>query len=72
MTEARNLQSEEFGLERLEALVVTHGDSAEGVLAAVEADLDEHTGEAEAFDDVTMLAVRRVQAPIGNLPEKSS
>ncbi len=58
VTEARNPQEEEFGLGRLEALLPAHGDSAEGALAAIEAAMDEFTQGAEAFDDVTMLALR--------------
>ena len=58
-TEARNAAAEELGLERLEALL-SDAPSAGAALAAVEEALRDHTGEAEAFDDVTLLAVRRL------------
>ncbi len=59
VTEARNPAGEELGLERVEALV---GDAttAGEVTAIVEAALRAHTADGEAFDDVTLLAVRRV------------
>ena len=57
-TEARNPAGEELGLERLEALLRDAATAGEA-LAAVEAALRDHTGEREAFDDVTLLAVRR-------------
>lgn len=60
VTEARNPRGEEFGVERLLDLLRAHGDSAEGALAAVESSLRDFTAGTEAFDDVTMLAVRRV------------
>jgi sigma-B regulation protein RsbU (phosphoserine phosphatase) len=60
VTEARNPASEEFGQERLEALLAAGGGTAEEALAAVEAALREHTAAAEAFDDVTMMALRRL------------
>jgi sigma-B regulation protein RsbU (phosphoserine phosphatase) len=60
VTEARNPASEEFSQERLEALLVASDGTAEAALAAVEAAIREHTAMAEAFDDVTMLALRRL------------
>ncbi len=58
-TEARNAAGQELGLEHLEALL---GDTATAgqALAAVEEALRAHTGDEEAFDDVTLLAVRRL------------
>jgi sigma-B regulation protein RsbU (phosphoserine phosphatase) len=58
-TEARNAAAEELGLEQLEA-ALHDAPSAHEALAAVEAALREHTGDGEAFDDVTLLAVRRL------------
>jgi sigma-B regulation protein RsbU (phosphoserine phosphatase) len=60
VTEARNPASEEFSQERLEALLAASDGTAEAALAAVEAAIHEHTAVAEAFDDVTMLALRRL------------
>jgi sigma-B regulation protein RsbU (phosphoserine phosphatase) len=58
-TEARNPAGEELGLERLEALL-SDAPSAGAALAAVEEALRAHGGNGEAFDDVTLLAVRRL------------
>jgi len=59
VTEARNPAAEEFGEERLEALLTARDESAEATLAAVDDAVLQHTGEAEAFDDVTMVGLRR-------------
>lgn len=58
-TEARNPAGEELGEERLRALLSDTWTAPEA-LAAVESALREHTGDGEAFDDVTLLAVRRL------------
>jgi len=59
VTEARNPAGEELGLERLE-LLLEAAESAGAALAAVEETLRAHAGDREAFDDVTLLAVRRL------------
>ncbi len=59
VTEARNPAAEEMGLERVED-IVRHAATAEAALAAVEEALSAHTTGAEPFDDVTMLALRRL------------
>lgn len=61
VTEARDPHGEEFGRDRLDALLLAHGDSAEAALAAVESSLRDFTAGTEAFDDVTMLALRRAR-----------
>ena len=58
-TEARDAAGQELGEERLRELLGETRTAAEA-LATVEAALRAHTGEAEAFDDVTLLAVRRL------------
>lgn len=58
--EARNPAAEEFGQERLEKLLAGNDGPAEAALAAVVAAVREHTAGAEAFDDVTMLGLRRL------------
>lgn len=58
-TEARNPAAEELGLERVIELLEA-APTAEAALLAVEAAVREHTGSAEAFDDVTMLALGRI------------
>ena len=60
VTESRNPAAEEFGQERLEALISIEDGAAEAALAAVEAAVRGHAAGAEAFDDVTMLTVRRL------------
>ena len=60
VTESRNPAAEEFGQERLEALISIEDGAAEAALAAVEAAVRGHAAGAEAFDDMTMLAVRRL------------
>lgn len=57
--EARNPAAEELGQERVEAILTGLNGTAEESLAAVETAVLEHTAGAEAFDDVTMLALRR-------------
>lgn len=59
VTESRNPSAEEFGQERLEALLVSLSGTAEAALAAIENAVREHTAGAEAFDDLTMMALRR-------------
>jgi sigma-B regulation protein RsbU (phosphoserine phosphatase) len=61
VTEARDAASEEFSQERLEALLAASDGTAGETLAAVEAAIHEHMALAEAFDDVTMLALRRLR-----------
>jgi sigma-B regulation protein RsbU (phosphoserine phosphatase) len=59
-TEARNPAAEELGQDRVEALLCAMDGTAEEALAAVEIAVLDHTAGAEAFDDVTLLAVRRI------------
>ena len=60
VTEARNPAAEEFGQERLESLLTAHAGPAEDLLAEVETAVREHTAGAEAFEDVTMLALHHL------------
>ncbi len=48
-----------FGEERLISLL-NNQDSAEALVCRIGRQLDEHIGEARQYDDVTMLAVRRL------------
>ena len=59
LTEARNPEAEEFGESRLEALIMACDGSAEEVLSEVESAVRDHIDEADAFDDLTMMALRR-------------
>ena len=57
--EATNIHEELFGTDRmLDVLNTTAGMKAEDVLAAVKKSVDDFTGEAPQFDDVTMLYVK--------------
>ena len=59
-TEARDPAGQELGRERLQALLGQTTTAADA-LATVEAALRAHTADAEAFDDVTLLALRRMK-----------
>ena len=61
LTEARNPEAEEFGESRLEALIMAGDGSAEEVLSEVESAVRDHIDEADAFDDLTMMALRRAR-----------
>jgi sigma-B regulation protein RsbU (phosphoserine phosphatase) len=59
VTEAMNAKREEFGLERLGAVIEQHGKSeAEYVLWKIEKAIEQWTGGAPQKDDVTMIAVK--------------
>ena len=58
VTEATDASGELFGTERMLAALNTSEHTADGVLDAVKAKLDEFVGEAEQFDDITMLCFR--------------
>ena len=51
-----------FGRERLISLLNNH-TSAETLLAGMDAQFNEYIAEAEQFDDITLLAVRRLSHP---------
>jgi sigma-B regulation protein RsbU (phosphoserine phosphatase) len=57
--DARDLEDELFGEERLLSLVAEPASSVAALLDRIMADLHAHIGEADQFDDITMLAVRR-------------
>lgn len=57
--EAENETGEMFGAERLEALLVSaHNDGVDAVLERAEAAVRSFRGNAEPFDDATMMAMR--------------
>jgi serine phosphatase RsbU (regulator of sigma subunit) len=60
VSEAMNAEAEEFGVDRLVAAVAASDTNAEALLQSIEAQLADHVGEAEQWDDITMLAVRRL------------
>jgi len=60
VTEAHAPSEEVFGEGRLLAILKPAPNSAPALLARIEASLSDHRAGKELFDDVTMLAVRRV------------
>ena len=58
VTEATNINNELYGMERLGAILnkVKNGTPHE-ILPAVKRDIDEFVGEADQFDDITMLCL---------------
>ena len=58
VTEATNVNNELYGMSRLGAVLnrVKHGTPHE-ILPAVKQDIDEFVGEADQFDDITMLCL---------------
>lgn len=58
VTEATNINNELYGMERLGAILnkVKNGTPHE-ILPAVKKDIDEFVGEADQFDDITMLCL---------------
>jgi phosphoserine phosphatase RsbU/P len=59
VTDARNAEREFFGKERLARLLGLPAPSAHELLARFATHLQAHSGAAEQFDDITMLALRR-------------
>jgi sigma-B regulation protein RsbU (phosphoserine phosphatase) len=65
ITEATDAREREFGLQRLQALLVRERDApATGLVEAIVREVGEHVGDREPLDDVTMVAVRRQQEPV--------
>jgi serine phosphatase RsbU (regulator of sigma subunit) len=60
VTEAMNLVNEEFGMERLRAVIFDHySDSAEAMATAIETAVNQFTNSAPPFDDFTLMIIRR-------------
>ena len=57
--EAASDSGEFFGRERLVGILENNSGAASTLVNAIVAKVSAHTGEAEQFDDITMLAVRR-------------
>ena len=56
MPEAQNSSSEQFGTDRmLKVLNENRNEDPAGLLAAVSRAIDEFKGEADQFDDITIL-----------------
>ena len=62
LTEAFNLEGDMFGEERLlRAIGWQESTSADDMIKAIESALDDFAGNAPPSDDLTMLAVRRIE-----------
>jgi sigma-B regulation protein RsbU (phosphoserine phosphatase) len=58
VTEATNLKNELYGMERLGVILnKVKGCTPNDILPAVKKDIDEFVGEADQFDDITMLCL---------------
>lgn len=75
--EAMNRKNEQYGMHRLEKVLVQNSKKKPAeLLPAIKADLDAFVGEAEQFDDITMLCVKFNAkdkcSDISVLPDKDS
>ena len=69
VSEAENLAHEEFGLDRLEALLQTRR-SAQGQLDAVRGAVADFVGEAPQSDDITMLFIHYLNDMLPDATER--
>ena len=60
VTEARSQDGNFFGEERLISILKSGNDSAQGLLDKIFSHLKKHIDSAEQFDDITMLAIKRL------------
>lgn len=60
VSEAMNLNAEQFGIDRLMAVVAAADGTAGALLDRIEKGLAAHVGAAEQWDDITMLAVKHL------------
>ena len=62
LTDAVNAAAEEFGMERVcEVLRQAQPDPAQAILEMMEASVGAHVGAVEAFDDLTMVVLKRTE-----------
>ena len=60
VTEAKTLKREEFGTERLDAILIgMAGKSSQQIIEAVKAGVADFVAGAEQHDDITMLVLKR-------------
>ena len=60
LTDARNLSGNLFGQRRLATTLEPPASSAAALLDQIEECVREHVGDARQFDDITMMALRRI------------
>ena len=75
--EAMNRKNEQYGMHRLEKVLVQNSQKTPAeLLPAIKADLDAFVGEAEQFDDITMLCIefsgKGKKTDISVTPDKDS
>ena len=59
VTEAMDVENEEWGMERLQAAVARHGDRPPlDLINAINQEIKEFVGQAEQHDDITMVAMK--------------
>lgn len=60
VTDAQGSDGVEFGLERLQQVVLENSSAGSSqLLAAIQAQIEDFAGQAAPFDDITMLALRK-------------
>jgi serine phosphatase RsbU (regulator of sigma subunit) len=60
LTEARNTEKQQYGVDRLCSLVHKYWDeSPEQIKNLIVADLEQHIGNCQLSDDVTLLIIRK-------------
>lgn len=60
INEALNAEQQQFGLPRLESLLREHiGDSAEGLVSAIEEAVSTYSRQGGPSDDITLLVIKR-------------
>ena len=58
VTEANNIEKKLYGEERLQDYLNSHSEEAmSNILKGIKSDIDEFKGDAEQFDDITMLMI---------------
>jgi phosphoserine phosphatase RsbU/P len=61
LTDALNARGDEFGLERLEQVIVNHRyQPADGIVAAIQDSVSQFVGNEPPFDDLTLIVAKRV------------
>jgi sigma-B regulation protein RsbU (phosphoserine phosphatase) len=62
ITEARNPEQEPYTMERLNEIVTEYADSAVALLEQIDSEVHQHIAGGEPFDDIALLAVRRISS----------
>ncbi|MEA5496435.1 SpoIIE family protein phosphatase [Limnoraphis robusta] len=60
ITEAENIESDQYGLERLcEVIFKNHQNSAEHIRQAIVTDVQQYIGQQQVFDDMTVVVIKQ-------------